>query len=615
MSDKFKKLLLGPALRDADLTAEKFNVGWGLPIYSSDAISSVAYAGEEMLLVLVPLLYLAAYKYFILCTALIILLLLVLVVSYSQTIEAYPQGGGAYGVTTENLGRIPGLVAGAALIIGYILTVAASAAAATAAMYSAFPVLRAYRVFIALAIVVLLMWGNLRGMRESSVIFGTPTYIFIALITVMMIVGFVRCIFFPETMPTGATHAYTDNLGDVTLFLVLRAFGSGCTALTGVEAVSNAVPTFRNPATKHAKTVLRLLALIILLVFLGVSVLTALYKVTPDPTGKVTVIAQLAGRVFGEGSVGFYAVQVCTVIILALAANTAFAGLPVLLALIAKDGYMPRRLMMRGTKLSYSNGIIFLSAIAAVLLIVFRADTHSLLPLYATGVFLSFTLSQTGMLVRWCRLKSKGWLRKAIINGIGALMSAVTCVIIAVSKFVAGAWMVLVAIPVFVILMLSIHKHYNYVQSELSVEKGMEPNVLASQTPVKVILPINAINRAFLKALNYALSLRDAQIELYHAASAGDDLDAYREKIEALNLPVTLVIETTEYRNFNELLLQHIEEEQKKLAPHQMLTVIMSQIVVKHWYQRILHNPTSGQIKKKLENQRNVSVISIPYLL
>lgn len=554
---KLKQLLLGKTLRDDDLNSEKFSVLWGLPIYSSDAISSVAYAGEEILLVLMPVLFLGSYKYFLLCVSAIVLLLCILVFSYRQTIDAYPQGGGAYAVTTENLGKIPGLVAGASLIIGYILTVATSVAAATAAIYSAVPELASYRVLITLLIVCLLTWGNLRGMRESSVLFGTPTYLFVLVILVMIIVGLARYFFAPGSIPTEPTFTYDASLKGVSLFLVLRAFGSGCTALTGVEAVSNAVPTFRDPSTKHAKQVLGLLALIIFVVFLGVSVLTALYKITPDPSGHITAIAQLAGRIFGQGSIGFYVVQFFTVVILALAANTAFAGMPVLLALIA----------------------------------------------------------QTGMLVRWHRLKTPGWRHKAFINGVGAVMSGTTCVIIAVSKFTAGAWMVLVALPVLVCVMLSISRHYKRVSADLSID-GQESKLILDEAPtVKVIMPLGNLNRAFVKALNYAMSIRGADIELYHVAPSGEDTAAFRARIEALHLPVTLVIETTEYRNYNELLLRHIDQEQAMLEKHQMLTVVMSQIVLRRWWQRFLHNQTSEMLKRRLEHERNVSVIIIPYLL
>lgn len=621
MLDKVKRFLVGGALKDTDLGMEKFSVKWGLPIYSSDAISSVAYAGEEMLIVLVPALFLGAYRYYILCIAAILFLLLILAISYSQTIDAYPNGGGAYGVATENLGKYPGLVAGAALIIGYILTVAASSAAATAAIYSAFPALQPYRVLIALGIILLLTWGNLRGMRESAVLFGTPTYMFIAIVVIMIIVGAAKAILHPEAVPDAATFQYQATMTEgATLFLVLRAFGAGCTALTGVEAVSNAVPNFRDPATKNAKKVLALLAMVCLVCFLGLSVLTAVYHVTPDPNGGITVIAQLAERVYGTGSIGFYVVQVATVIILALAANTAFAGMPVLLALMAKDGYMPRKMTSRGTRLGFSNGIEMVFLASSFLIIIFRADTHSLLPLYATGVFLAFTLSQTGMLIRWIRKKNAGWKHRAVINGIGAAMSAATCLIIAISRFTAGAWMVLVAIPLIVLLMDSIHRHYSGVQEDLRIDPGDEKLSDVYIPKVKIVMPISVINRSFLKSLHYAMSIQgDLPIELYHVASTEEDQEIYREKVEKLkeklNLNAVLVIEETPYRNYNQMLLRHVDMCLDQLEAHETLTVVMSQIIIRHWWQRVLHNQTSEQLKRQLEHRRNVSVISVPYLL
>ncbi len=621
MFEKAKRFLVGGALKDTDLGMEKFSVKWGLPIYSSDAISSVAYAGEEMLIVLVPALFLGAYKYYILCIAAILFLLLILAISYSQTIDAYPNGGGAYGVSTENLGKYPGLVAGAALIIGYILTVAASSAAATAAIYSAFPALQPYRVLIALGIILLLTWGNLRGMRESAVLFGTPTYMFIAIVVVMIVVGSAKAILHPESIPATATFQYQATaLEGASLFLVLRAFGAGCTALTGVEAVSNAVPNFRDPATKNAKKVLALLAMVCLVCFLGLSVLTAVYHVTPDPSGGITVIAQLAERVYGVGSIGFYVVQVATVIILALAANTAFAGMPVLLALMAKDGYMPRKMNNRGTRLGFSNGIEMVFLASSLLIIIFRADTHSLLPLYATGVFLAFTLSQTGMLIRWIRKKNSGWKHRAVINGIGAVMSATTCLIVAISRFTAGAWMVLVAIPLIVFLMDSIHRHYQRVQNDLRIDTGDSKLSEAYIPKVKIVMPISAINRSFLKSLHYAMSIQgDLPIELYHVASTEEDQERYRENVEKLkeklNLNAVLVIEETPYRNYSQMLLRHVDMCLDRLESHETLTVVMSQIIIRHWWQRVLHNQTSEQLKRQLEHRRNVSVISVPYLL
>ena len=398
MTAKLRDLFIGKPLSDDQLSGEKFRVLWGLPIYSSDTISSVAYAGEEVLVVLLPVLGLMATHTLVYVMCAIIALLLILVFCYRQTIDAYPQGGGAYIVGADNLGEIPGLVAASSLTVGYILTVAVSSCSGAAAVVSAFPALGAYKAWIAFAIVCLLTWGNLRGMRESAVMFGVPTYFFILSILVLIITGFVRAELGYEPP---APAAVAETAGDVTLLLLLRAFASGCTALTGVEAVSNGVPSFCEPSAKNAKLVLSLMAAIVGVTFISVAVLTDIYHVVPE--NGMTAIACLAAAVFGSGSVWFHIFQIATVVILSLAANTAYAGMPLLLAMVAHDGYMPRRYTQRGARLNFSNGVLLIFFSASALIFLFNADTHTLLPLYATGVFVSFTISQAGMFVRWTK--------------------------------------------------------------------------------------------------------------------------------------------------------------------------------------------------------------------
>ncbi|HWQ58848.1 MAG TPA: APC family permease, partial [Clostridia bacterium] len=446
MFQKLKSLLVGRALESAQMEHEKFSVLWGLPILSSDAISSVSYACEEILMVLVPMIGLAAYKPLLWVAAAIILLLFILVFSYRQTIDNYPNGGGSYSVASDNLGRIPGLVAAASLSIDYVLTVAVSASSGVAAIVSAFPELLPYRVALALVIIALLTLGNLRGIRESSVLFGVPTYLFMITILAMIFAGLFKVLvwgYVPEEAVAAAAGGLP--LGELTLVLFLKAFSSGCTALTGVEAVSNGIPNFRHPSQKHAKQVLTLLALIVLTIFGGVCALASVYKIAPAE--NVTVMAQIAQRVFGAGSVMFYAVQATTAVILIMAANTAFADLPLLLSLLGRDGYMARQFSSRGARLSFSNGIILLFLVASALVALFHGETHRLIPLYAVGVFLSFTLSQAGMFKRWITRREGAWKHKALINGFGTAVTAATCVIIAVSKFTHGAWMVIVCIP------------------------------------------------------------------------------------------------------------------------------------------------------------------------
>ncbi len=582
MKEKLRALLLGKRLEDSRLAGEKFNVLWGIPVFASDAISSVSYAGEEILLVLIPVLGAMAYGRFLPIVAAIIGLLAILVFCYRQTIDAYPQGGGAYIVATDNLGEKPGLVAGAALIIGYVLTVAVSACAGAAAVTSAFPELLAWKTLIALALIVLLTWGNLRGMRESAVMFGVPTYLFIATMLTLIVVGAVRYAAGNYT-PQEVVIA-TESARDMMLFVILRAFASGCTALTGVEAVSNGVPNFRDPAQKNAKKVLYAMAGFVCIVFLGVSTLICLYRIVPNE--QATAVSQLAAAVFGQGSALYYVVQVMTVVILTLAANTAFAGLPLLMALMAQDGYLPRKLISRGSRLNFSNGILLLFVSAAVLVVAFRGDQHLLLPLYASGVFLSFLLSQVGMVVH------------------------------VAMKFTSGAWVTLVCIVLLVLLMLKIKKHYTGVLADLNVPTPEAAAALLGHTqPGKIILPVQSLNRAFIKVINCAQEFRGVEIEYYHVCA--DEASALRLKaqIEALGVPGTFVYDVTHYRNTEEILMRHIEAEHGKLPAHQYLTVMMAQIVTHKWYERPLHNQTTRTLIRRMERYRNVYVFQVPYLL
>ena len=442
MIKKLKHLLIGTPLADSELGNEKFNIFWGIPVFASDAISSVSYAGEEILLVLIPVLGMLSYRFFLPIVAAIIGLLVILIFCYRQTIAAYPQGGGAYIVAHENLGQTPGLVAGGALIIGYVLTVAVSACAGAAAITSAFPQLLKYKALLAFAIISLLTWGNLRGLRESSVMFGVPTYIFILTMITLIVTGLIKYalgLYTPEQQVVAVQQAE-----DTLMFVMLRAFASGCTALTGVEAVSNGVPNFKEPTVKNAKTVLYAMAGFVALVFFGVSALINLYQIQPN--SEATAVSQLAGAVFGRGSAMFFVVQIMTVIILALAANTAYAGMPLLTALMAKDGFLPRRLVTRGARLNFSNGILFLFASSSILVFAFNGDQHLLLPLYASGVFISFLLNQYGMVVHWIREKGNGWKIKAIINGFGTVVTGITLVVIVIVKFLSGAWVTLICI-------------------------------------------------------------------------------------------------------------------------------------------------------------------------
>lgn len=611
MLKKIKHLVLGQSLRSDALDHEKFSVIWGLPVLSSDAISSVSYACEEILMVLIPVLGMASYGLLMKVGFAIVFLLFILVFSYRQTINCYPQGGGSYIVASDNLGKVFGLIAAASLAIDYVLTVAVSVCAGTAAITSAFPQLLSMRTGIALIIISLLTIGNLRGMKDSSVLFGIPTYLFIITILLLIVTGFVKVLIFHETPAVSAAMPqYVENAG---LLLFLKAFSSGCTALTGVEAVSDGIPNFREPAQKNAKRVLYLLAGLVFVIFLGISALASLYHIIPN--ANVTVIAMIAEAVFGNGTLLFYLVQVTTAVILTMAANTAFADLPLLLSILARDGFVPRQFMSRGSRLSFSNGILLLFFLSAALVIYFHASSHLLMPLYAVGVFLSFTLSQAGMFVRWVKRKEDKWKHKAFINGAGMVITGITCIIIAASKFLHGAWIVLICIPVLVYIMERIRRHYHYVKESLKIRSAEELQPYDLQIHGRVILPVDSINRSFLKAYHYACSLQVREMEFYHVNTNAEATEKLQELYQQMRLDIPLVIEDAPYRNVNEMILHHVEEAQNDLKKKESVTVILPQFVMKKKRFHALHNQTSMQLKLQLSKLRNVSVVSVPYII
>ena len=611
MLKKIKHIVLGKSLRSDALDHEKFSVIWGLPVLSSDAISSVSYACEEILMVLIPVMGMASYGPLMKVGFAIVFLLFILVFSYRQTISCYPQGGGSYIVASDNLGKIFGLIAASSLAIDYVLTVAVSVCAGTAAITSAFPQLLSVRTGIALLIITLLTIGNLRGMKDSSVLFGIPTYLFIFTILLLIITGFVKVLIFHEVPAVSTTMPQT--VENLSLLLFLKAFSSGCTALTGVEAVSDGIPNFREPAQKNAKRVLYLLAGLVFVIFLGISALASLYHIVPN--ANVTVIAMIAEAVFGNGTLLFYLVQITTAVILTMAANTAFADLPLLLSILARDGFVPRQFMARGSRLSFSNGILLLFLLAAALVVYFHASSHLLMPLYAVGVFLSFTLSQAGMFVRWIKRKEGKWRHKALINGTGMMITGITCVIIAASKFLHGAWIVLLCIPILVYIMERIHRHYHYVRESLKIRSADELQPYGMQSGGKVILPVGTINRSFLKAYHYACSLQVKQMEFYHVNTSAEATAKLKKLYQQMHLDIPLVIEDAPYRNVNEMIVQHVEEAQKNLKKKESVTVILPQFVMKKKRFHALHNQTSMQLKLQLSKKRNVSVVSVPYIM
>lgn len=616
MFGNFKRILIGRPLKTADIHGEKYNIRWGLPILASDAISSVAYAGEEMLLVMIPAIGLMAYHNVLYISTAIIGLLMLLVFSYRQTIDAYPNGGGAYFVAKENLGVFAGITAGASLSIDYILTVAVSVSSGVQQLTSAFMGLRPYTVPICLFIVLLLTIGNLRGIKESSKIFGFPAYLFILALLMLIITGFYRYFTGGPIPEPAAPYAGYFGTGTVSLILLLRAFSNGCSALTGIEAVSNAVPNFKEPATKHAKTVLLLLAFIILALFGGTSVLANMYHVTPGD-GRQAMLIQMADVIFGRASLLnstiFYFITGTLLLILVLAANTAFSGFPMLISVMANDEFVPRQLKMRGDRLSYSNGIIILSIFSSLLIIIFRANVSQLIGLYAIGVFISFTLSQTGMVVRWKRIKGTNWLPKAAVNGFGAVVTAIVVIIIAITKFHEGAYIVVFLVPLLMLLMLKVKRHYFAISKQLRItpEEFKNASVTKNLYSNRVIVPVDSFNKASVRALRYAKTISD-NVTIFCVAVDEEGIKKLKTNYAKLEMDIPLIIKKSPYRKVVDPLLKFIESEEYDYEPGDMITVILPQFIVKKWWHRILHNRTRIYIEKELLKHKHIVVSTMP---
>jgi len=611
MLRKIKRFLIGSPLSNEALQGEKYGVLWGLPLLSSDAISSVAYAGQEMLIVLLPVVGVLAYSQLTILSGAIILLLAILIFSYRQTIQNYPNGGGSYIVSKDNLGVFPGLIAGAALAIDYILTVAVSVSSGVEQIASAFTVLKPFSVPITVGLILLLMLGNLRGIKEASRIFGFPTYAFIFALGSMIVVGFYR-------LATGYVPTHTDVVAiaqPVTLFLMLKAFSSGCTALTGVEAVSNAVPNFKAPSTKHAKTVLVLLGFVILFLFGGTSVLATYFHVVP---GERSMLVLMAEQIFGNASFMYYFLTATAFLILILAANTAYADFPMLISVVSKDGYAPRQLHTRGDKLAYDNGIIVLSVISIILVIIFKAEVTLLISLYAVGVFISFTLSQSGMFARWFRHKGPHWHLKAAINGFGAIVTFITVIIIASEKFKDGAYIVVILIPILVFLMYKTKKHYDSVKRQLKLTDD-DYHIFKKVNAVyrnHIIVPIESVNKTSMRALRYALTIAERpNITAFTVATDDEAADLIRERYKKLQVGIPLKVVNSPFRKIVEPLLEFIESKELDIRKGDMVTVILPKFKVSKWWHNIMHNNTTHYIEKELLKHKHIVVSIMPLQL
>ena len=657
MATAIKRLLVGRALKTEQAAHERLTKKTALAVFSSDALSSTAYATEEILLVLAVAAAATAsgsFSYVVPISIGIAVLLAIVATSYRQTIHAYPSGGGAYIVAKENLGTTPGLVAGASLLVDYVLTVSVSIAAGVAAITSAvqgtsYAWLNEHKVMLCLIFIAFIAIANLRGVRESGALFATPTYLFLASFLFMVAFGFFHYFVYGGAAPVPTDEelktAEGYSLQPLTLFLLLGAFSNGCAALTGIEAISNGVQAFKKPESRNAATTLVWMAVLLTTMFLGTSVMAYLYHV--HPKHSETVISQFA-RIMFTGSFGwfYYVVQAATAAILVLAANTAFADFPRLSSLLARDRFLPRQFANRGDRLVFSNGIVILAVFSGLLVIAFGGDTSRLIPLYAVGVFLSFTLSQSGMVVHWLRERRKlrnarseksepasnvaaddeeihrsyfvtdevtaptNWKKSLVINAVGALATFVVLCVFVATKFLHGAWIVVVVIPILVLLFKSIHGHYVMVAKQLSTE-GLE-----QLRPIKhrVIVPISGIHRGVVCALQYAQSIANEHVQAVYVDFEEEATANLKDKWERWAAGVQLVVLPSPYRELTRPLVKYINRIRRENS-NDMITVVLPEFIPAKWWQHVLHNQSSLLLKGSLLFKKGVIVTSVPYHL
>jgi len=601
-----KRWLVGDPLKTKQAVHERLSKRLALAVFSSDALSSVAYATEEILLVLVPA-SLAFAHFSIPVSVMIVLLLAVLTLSYSQIIFEYPQGGGAYTVSRSNLGEWPGLTAAASLMIDYVLTVAVSVAAGIAAITSAIPGLFPHRTILGVLAVLVVLIVNLRGVRESGKIFAVPTYMFIIAILLMLGVGLSQLLMGRLTPVTPQNFGVQTAVESVSVLLLLRAFSGGCTALTGVEVISNGVSAFRPPEPRNAAITMGMMALVLGTMFLGISSMA--YHLSIVPRADETVVSQIARSIFGEG-VLYFLIQGSTMLILILAANSAFAGFPRLASILARDGYMPHQMSMMGDRLVFSNGIIILGLFSCFLIVAFGGDTHALIPLYAVGVFLSFTLSQAGMVRRWLSKGGPHWKKKLIVNGIGAVTTAIASGIIATTKFSHGAWIVIVIIPLLIMMFRGIHSHYKAVAEQVSLSRDARPPRPRRNI---VIIPISGVNRAVVRAVDYARS-RAGEVRAVYVDLDPEESAKVKIQWAQWGGGVNLIALPSPYRSVLGSLLQYIEEILEK-EPDTWVTVVIPEILPARWWQNILHNQRALLLKAALLFKERVILTDVPFHL
>ncbi len=616
--------LIGNPLQTADAPHQTIGKLIGLAVFSSDALSSVAYGPQELMMMLAAA-GMASLTYSLPMVLCIVGLLGILTISYEQTIHAYPNGGGSYIVSRDNLGIFPAQIAGAALLTDYILTVAVSISASVAQIASAFPGLYRWRVEFAITLIMLIMLINLRGVKESGVTFAIPTYFFVIMMYITIIFGLIQ--YFTGTLgvvsnpPELTILAEPQALG---LFLILKAFASGTASVTGVEAISDGILAFREPRSKNAGATLIFMALILGSMLIGVTFLSG--QVHAIPSEQETLVSQISRTVFDSRGILYLLTIIGTTVILVMAANTAFADFPRLGAITAKDGFLPRQLTYRGSRLVYSRGIVALSVLASLLIIIFKANVSGLIPLYAIGVFLSFTLSQSGMAHRWWKcghlqpgeekaelgsvLKyEKKWVIKMIINGFGAVVTFFVSIIFAVTKFADGAWVVVILLPILVVIFFSIHNHYKNLAAQLTLEKYAGQHHIGRH---RVIIPVSSVHRGTLKALRYAESLSD-DITAVHVSIDEIETEKLQQKWLTWGDGVRLVILDSQYRVLIEPLLDYVEELSQKRMENEMITIVIPQFIPKRFWTNALHMRTADTMRKVLMGQKDIVIVEVPY--
>lgn len=643
MTDLLKRLLVGRALRSGQLHEQLLPKRIALPVFASDALSSVAYAPQEILVIL-SLAGVSFYAYSPWVAAAVVVVMLTVVASYRQNVHAYPSGGGDYEVATTNLGPNAGLTVASALMVDYVLTVAVSVANGVDYVGATIPFVASHKPAVAIGIVVLLTVVNLRGLRESGAAFAVPTYAFMVAVLGMVLWGGVRLLIFGDELRAPSAGfdivpEQTNLTAFAAAFLVLRAFSSGCAALTGVEAISNGVPAFRKPKSGNAATTLLMMGVIAISMFGGIIALglasgvkvaepsvVAEDLLRPDgtPVGpgyhQQPIIAQVADAVFGGGSLLFVLISAVTALILFLAANTAFNGFPVLGSILAQDRYLPRQLHTRGDRLAFSNGIVILATAACLLLWGFQADVSRLLNLYIVGVFVSFTLSQTGMVIHWTRhLKTETdprtrhqMHRSRAINFFGGVMTGLVLVVVLLTKFLVGAWIVCIAMPVLFLMMKGIRRHYDNVAAELEITGDYDATVLPARNHAIVL--ISKIHKPTMRALAYARATRPSTLEAVTVGVDGAEARQLQDEWERRGIPVPLKMLDSPYREITQPVLDYVKQVRRR-SPRDVVTVFIPEYVVGHWWEHLLHNQSALRLKARLLFKPGVMVTSVPWQL